>query len=143
MAHSCRAARVVADVVADELIAAGAQAVILTGSWARGEGTPESDLDLHALGNGPPYRLSRRDGYLLSVTWETAESVRAAFHGPLAAGGAVGGWRQAVILADPEGLAAALQRGRRPGGGRRSGRPVATERWPSGSPAWRRRSTNS
>jgi hypothetical protein len=90
-----------------------ALAVWLAGSHARGDAGPYSDLDLGVLaeeaGAGPGYRLSRRDGVLVSVSWGTAERTRASFDDPAVLGAAVPGWRNAVILADPDGVAAALR----------------------------------
>jgi hypothetical protein len=91
------------------LVAAGARAVVLCGSHARGEGGPLSDVDVYALGSGPEYRLERAGGYLLSTSWRTPEAVRAAFADPPHCAGVVSGWREARILHDPDGLAALLQ----------------------------------
>ena len=102
-------ARRVADLVAAELLDTGARAVVLIGSVARGEARPTSDIDLVALGTGPADRLRIRDGRQVSLSWRTAEQVRAAFHEPAAAGAAVPAWRDAVVLADPAGEAAALR----------------------------------
>ena len=96
--------------VAEELTDQGAQAVVLVGSHARGDAFPESDIDLIALGNGEPYRLERRDGQLLSISWMAADSVRESFRSPRDAPGAVPGWQSAILLTDPEGIAAGLQR---------------------------------
>ncbi len=96
--------------LAEELIRDGALAVILVGSRARGDAHPESDLDLHAIGQGPPDALARREGVLVSVAWRTAEQHRAAFKSPKQALQAVPAWRDAVILTDPQGIAAAIQR---------------------------------
>ncbi|WP_211588605.1 nucleotidyltransferase domain-containing protein [Allorhizocola rhizosphaerae] len=94
---------------ADELVVQGAQAVVLVGSVARGDALPTSDVDLIALGSGPAYRLLVRDGRQVSVSWRTAEDVRASFLQPAEAGGAVPAWRGAVVLADPTGEAARLR----------------------------------
>ena len=91
----------------------GALAVWLAGSHARGDAGPHSDLDLGVIadapGAGPRYRLSRRDGVLVSTSWTTAEQTRGSFDDPGVLGAAVPGWRRAVILADPDGVAAALR----------------------------------
>lgn len=103
---------VVAPIV-DGLIDAGARAVWLAGSHARGEATRHSDIDISALGDdataGPGYRLERAGGHLLSIAWTTAEATRASFANPAVLGAAVAGWRAAVILHDPGGMAAALR----------------------------------
>jgi predicted nucleotidyltransferase len=78
----------------------GALAVVLTGSVARGNAQPESDIDLIALGDGPEYRLSHEAGRLLSVSWQQPLDVLAAFVDPGQAGYVVPGWRNAVALRD-------------------------------------------
>lgn len=106
------AALAVARTVAAELAARGAHAVWVAGSHARGEATVHSDIDLGVIagpGDGPGYRLHRRDGYLISVAWTTAEATRASFDDPAVLGAAVPGWRAAVLLHDPDGVAASLQ----------------------------------
>jgi predicted nucleotidyltransferase len=94
--------------LARRLIAEGADAVVLLGSYARGEAHPESDIDLYALGDGPDYLLERWGGSLVSISWRKIEVVRASFLDPRQAGGAVPGWRDAVPLEGPHGLARAL-----------------------------------
>jgi hypothetical protein len=93
-------------------IAAGldALAVVLVGSHARGTATAESDVDLVALGDGPRYQLSRREGRLVSLSWRTADEQRAHFRSPGSALTEVPGWRSAVIITDPGGIAAGLRR---------------------------------
>jgi predicted nucleotidyltransferase len=39
------------------LVEEGAEAVVLMGSYARGDAYAESDLDIHAIGKGPEQRL--------------------------------------------------------------------------------------
>lgn len=95
--------------VAGELLAAGALAVVLQGSHARGDAHPASDLDLYAIGAGPEYTVRQHNGLLVSVSWRTVEQERAAFRAPATAGLVVPAWRQAAIVADPDGRAAALQ----------------------------------
>lgn len=94
--------------MAARLAHAGALAVVLTGSHARGDAQPESDVDLVALGEGTS-ELRWEDGHLVSVAWQTVAACRAAFHDPPAAGTVVPGWRQAIILHDPQHLAATMQ----------------------------------
>lgn len=95
--------------IARELTERGAQAVILSGSHVRGDAHSESDIDLFVVGRGPSYRLERRGRFLVTVSWSTEKQYRAAFSSPASAGGAVPFWRQARILTDPHGLAAALK----------------------------------
>jgi hypothetical protein len=87
----------------------GARAVILTGSHARGDAHLESDIDLHIIGDGPAYELSRSTSQLVSISWRSAEQHRITFRSPGEAGGAIPGWRQAVIRYDPDDIAATLQ----------------------------------
>lgn len=91
-----------------ELGEAGAEAVVLTGSHARGDAGALSDIDLHAIGNGPDYRLEVRDERVVSVSWQTSDEVAGSFLSPSSAGAAVPGWRSAVVLHDPAGIAADL-----------------------------------
>jgi Nucleotidyltransferase domain len=95
--------------ISAELAAAGAAAVVLTGSQARGTATPESDVDLVAIGEGPDYDLDLRSGRLVSLSWRTAAAQRERFGLPRAAGQEVPAWRSAVIVADRAGIAAELQ----------------------------------
>lgn len=95
--------------LAETYIEHSALAVALTGSHARGDAHAESDVDLHVIGEGPEYELRRFGGVLVSTSWGTAETHRASFLNPGTAGAAVPGWRQAVIVHDPEGVAASLR----------------------------------
>lgn len=95
--------------IADDLIAQGAQAVVLFGSYARGDAHPHSDLDLLALGDGPSCQLHQVQGVLITISWQTPDACRAAFSRPLEVGTVIPGWRSAVLLRDPDGLAADLQ----------------------------------
>jgi predicted nucleotidyltransferase len=97
--------------LARRLAAEGAAGVVLCGSVARGTAHALSDIDLYALGEGPGYRLERvaETGELVSISWRTPEAVRASFADPPHCAAAVSGWRDAVVLHDPEGVAAVLQ----------------------------------
>lgn len=103
----------VMNAIADELLARGACAVWLAGSYARGDAGRYSDIDLGAIYEERPAekgpRLQRRDGHLVSVAWVTAEQTRASFRDPAQLGAAVPGWRRAVLVRDPGGMGAALQ----------------------------------
>jgi predicted nucleotidyltransferase len=79
--HVAHARRIAADVAAD-LVAAGARAVVLVGSVARGDAHPTSDIDLIAVGTGPADRLLIRSGRQVSVSWRTAERIRESFTRP-------------------------------------------------------------
>jgi hypothetical protein len=96
--------------IADELTADGARAVVLVGSHARNAATPESDVDLVAIGSGPGYQLSVRAGRLISLSWHTADEQREQFRSPRSAVTEIPGWRSGVIISDRDGIAAALQR---------------------------------
>ncbi|HVP15946.1 MAG TPA: hypothetical protein VMT42_01090 [candidate division Zixibacteria bacterium] len=87
----------------------GAEAVTLWGSRVRGDVYTESDIDIHAIGRGPHYRLERYKGFLVSTSWATARQTRQAFKDPSKACGIIPAWRSAVIIHDPEGIAKALK----------------------------------
>jgi hypothetical protein len=99
--------------VAREAMANGADAVVLTGSHARGDANAHSDIDLIAIVRRDPgaawQGYSRRAGFLVSADVRTAARVRAAFNDPARFTTYVPGWREAIIMADPEGIAARLQ----------------------------------
>jgi hypothetical protein len=102
--------RRVAETVAGELARAGARAVMFGGSYVDGHPHAESDLDLYALGRGDPYRLSRREGLLVSVCWRTVANLRRGMRDPSRVAGLVPGLRTSLILFDPYGVAAKIQR---------------------------------
>lgn len=95
--------------VSRRLVEQGAEAVVLFGSWVRGDAYKESDIDIQAIGRGPPYRLERDQGFLISVSWATARQHRQAFKDPGKAGGIIPAWRNAAIICDPRGIAYALK----------------------------------
>jgi hypothetical protein len=99
----------VAQMETKELIEQGAEAVILTGSHARGDAHPESDIDLRVVGDGPSSWLKRREEFLISPAWLTEDQHRAALKDPSEVGEVVPGWRDALILHDPRGLAARIK----------------------------------
>lgn len=104
-------ARSTARRVAEELIERGALAVVLLGSHARGDAGPESDLDIFVVGpEAFSWRLERRDGSLVSVSARPFEEHREEFALPQRVCTSVPGWREAVMLHDPEGLADSLIR---------------------------------
>jgi hypothetical protein len=102
-----RVATAVAATVAD-LVAVGTSGVLLLGSQVRGDAHEHSDVNLVALGDGPDYMLRQVHELLMSVSWRPPEAVRAAFANPREAGGAVPGWRSALILHDADGELASL-----------------------------------
>lgn len=86
------------------LVAAGAQSISLTGSWARGNAVPSSDVDLLILGEGSPYRLEHHHQRLVSISWLTFEKAAETLRRPETAPFTVPGWRDAILLYDPSGL---------------------------------------
>lgn len=104
------AVRAVALDVACRAMADGALAVVLTGSQVGPNPSPESDIDLYVIGRGPRYRLEVVGARLTSVSWREPAEVRATFDDPGAVGAAVPGWRQALIVTDPDGVAAEIKR---------------------------------
>lgn len=100
----------VARAIAKEFAEQGAEAVYLTGSWARGDAHPESDLDIRVIGEDRPKQLMRRDGFLVSHNWTPEDEQRKLFDDPAEVGSVVPGWRSAEILHDPDGVAAALKK---------------------------------
>lgn len=99
----------VAKKLARTLAEAGAEAVVLVGSFLRGDAHRESDIDLIVLGRGPEYWLERHDRFLVSNSWRTPAQIRQAFREPSELS-AVPGWQKALIMHDPKGIAARLQR---------------------------------
>lgn len=96
--------------LADQLDPKGRAAVLLAGSWLRGDAHEGSDIDLWVIG-----RKRRRDtsleqgGRKVSVHYNTLEGERRAMRDPAWFGGAVPGWRTARILRDPKGVAVKLR----------------------------------
>lgn len=86
-----------------------AQAVLLVGSFQRGDAHVESDVDLIVIGRGPGYRLERHAQYLFSISWRTLMQMRRVLDTPAEAAGAVLGWRQALVLHDPHGVGRSMR----------------------------------
>lgn len=83
--------------------------MVFKGSWVRGDSYHESDIDICAIGKGPPYLLERYQDFLVSVSWTTTRKVLQAFRDPSEVGGIVPGWRNAVVMRDPNGTAKKLK----------------------------------
>ncbi len=92
-----------------ELAAEGADAVVMVGSYARGNASPYSDLDLVVLGECLEH-YERRDGVLVVVHRANAADIRQSFTNGMATGSIIPGWREAKILYDQHEIAAQLQR---------------------------------
>lgn len=88
----------------------GRRAVVLTGSHARGDADPESDLDIRIVGEGPSKRLLKRRGdFLISISAQTEDEHRDAMTDPSECTEVVPGWRSAIVLVDPNGAAARIK----------------------------------
>lgn len=89
--------------------------IALTGSYARGDATPESDVDVLIFAREMPaasedrYRLVVRDDVLYSLSTTTVEAKREELSQPEAAIFAVPGLRQMRVLRDPSGVVGSLQ----------------------------------
>ena len=89
--------------------------VIMTGSYARGEGGPYSDVDIHCYVRQMPATAAETsylryiEGYLVSVSLDRLEDAYASLRNPKKAIWAIPGLRQARILLDKDGSIAALK----------------------------------
>lgn len=98
----------------DELVSTDIVAIALAGSYARGDATRWSDVDIIRYATTMPatseerYTLAIRDGRLISVSTTTIATKQAELTQPELAIFAVPGLRQARILHDPSGALAAL-----------------------------------
>jgi predicted nucleotidyltransferase len=102
--------RALAEAFSRRLVAQGAKATVLTGSHARGDARPDSDVDLIAVGEGPEGWMELIDGRLVAVYWWTPDEVRRRLMDPEQALLTVRAWRDGVVLEDPTGVGAELQR---------------------------------
>ncbi len=91
--------------VAAEFEREGATAVLLAGSWARGDAHRWSDLDVWVLGRRKTHRLLYRDGLIVSIKETTARAEVRELNDPSLLGQAVLAWRDSVVLYDPRGVA--------------------------------------
>lgn len=88
--------------------------IVLGGSYARGQATQYSDIDLAPfLNDGAPPRKKRvlyRDGFLVSVSYKTVSAVRRDLTLPNRAIWVVNGFKGAWVLLDKDGSVGALMR---------------------------------
>jgi hypothetical protein len=96
--------------VAAELVGRGAVAVVLGGSWARGDARRASDLDLWAFGLGRGNEILWRPPLMVTVDRTSVAEQRRRLCTPPFIGGSVPGWRSVRILHDPTGVADRLRR---------------------------------
>lgn len=94
---------------ADEIDPQRRSAIVLAGSWARGDAREVSDIDLWVIGRKQGDVILERDGRQVSVRYSTVAGDRRAMRTPARLGGAVPGWCTAKILRDPNGSAARLR----------------------------------
>ena len=89
----------------------GTAAVLLAGSWARGDAHEASDIDLWVIGRRTrrSHRILEREGRMVCVSYLTPAAARREMRNPARLDGAVPGWRVARILRDPDGVAAQLK----------------------------------
>ncbi|OQA11600.1 MAG: Nucleotidyltransferase domain protein [Chloroflexi bacterium ADurb.Bin360] len=92
----------------------GVMALVLVGSFARGDAGPFSDVDLLCVMEGdasqhPEAGSHLIDGCLVVVSCVTLEQLEAAFVRPEMAVQMIAGLRSARILMDPQGIFAAVQ----------------------------------
>jgi Nucleotidyltransferase domain len=104
-----RGARRVAAATAREYIRRGATAVVLGGSWARGDAHRESDVDLWVFGLRPGSDVLWRAPFMVTVDRRTEAGERRKLRTPPFVGGSVPGWRVARPLYDPRGVARRLK----------------------------------
>ncbi len=98
-----------ADRLIPSLVERGAEAIAVVGSAATGGGNDSPDLDLAIIGDGPHYRLEVHDDVLVSLGWAPPEVQVRRLYEPDYLGTHVPGWRTAVVIHDPRGLATATK----------------------------------
>lgn len=99
----------IASRLAGEIDPNGRAAVVLVGSWARGEAHEASDIDLWVVGRRGRHRTLERGGRMVSVKFSTVPDERKEMRNPGRLDGAIPGWQGARILRDPRGVAARLK----------------------------------
>ena len=102
--------RAIVETLSRRLIEQGARATFLTGSQARGQASPHSDIDLFAIGAGPKGWFAVQGERLVGVYWWTAQEARERMYRPETALLSVLAWRDALPIDDPSGIGAEIQR---------------------------------
>ena len=101
--------RAVVEGAARRLTDEGAKAVLLTGSHARGRASPDSDIDVFVVGDGPAEVHEVVEGRLVSIHWWTPEQARQRLSDPSSAFVAAFAWCDAEVVEDPLGVGAELK----------------------------------
>lgn len=104
-----RRARTVAEAVAADYSRRGATVVVLGGSWARGDAHRESDIDLWVFGLRAGNDVLWRAPFMVTVARTSERREAAKMRTPPYVGGSVPGWRAAIPLHDPKGIARRLK----------------------------------
>jgi predicted nucleotidyltransferase len=102
-------AKAVARAIAREFAVRGASAVILSGSWARGDARRFSDVDLWVIGRRKRSTFLVRRGLMVSIKETTIAQELQDLQNPRYAGQVVYAWRDAIPLYDPRSIAARLK----------------------------------
>jgi predicted nucleotidyltransferase len=99
----------IAEKEVESLVGLGAEAVYITGSHVRGDAHPDSDIDIRVIGDDTSPDLRRQDEFLISTSWQTVDKAQDVLSDPAQVGEVIPGWRDAVILHDPNGIAEKLK----------------------------------
>ncbi len=108
-ANEVARARRIAEELAERLAQRGTSAVVLAGSWARGDARRASDLDLWTLDGTDREEVLWRDPLAVSLQHSSVAAERRSLRTAPKLGGAVPAWREAAILYDRRGVAGRLQ----------------------------------
>ncbi len=103
-------ARAVALTLARRYAARGARAVVLAGSWSRRDARQHSDIDLWVIGSRVSTKALWHSPFVVNVCLTTADHEKVLMSSPRRAGACVPGWKGALVLHDPHGVAARLKR---------------------------------
>ncbi|MDN3242790.1 nucleotidyltransferase domain-containing protein [Glycomyces tritici] len=108
MHHTLHALAIAERLAAD--LAPSALGIALFGSVAQGTDHPHSDIDLFlAVESGAGTEIRQVEGRMVTLSRKTLTDLEGAFTSPWEAVVAVGAWRRARLLHDPEGHLARLQ----------------------------------